>query len=255
MSEKLNVLIVDDDRRMVKTLTDILKVKGFDADSAYSGLEAVEKARNTRFDCILTDIKMPGMSGVELFKAIKNFQPEIPMVMMTAYSTDRLVEEGLEEGAIAALVKPLDLDNLLGFFSALRKKQSIVIIDDDPKFCKTLGDILRKKGFTVRKFTDPASFIEESKIEGQVVLLDMKLKGVTGLDVLREIKTKFPDIPVILVTGYREEMLESIESGLKMSAFAYLYKPFEIDDLLNVLNEVRRSGLAAVLGRFYSKKR
>jgi DNA-binding response OmpR family regulator len=83
----------------------------------------------------------------------------------------------------------------------------------------------------------------------------MKLDGINGLEVLREIKAKLPDVAVILITGYREEMSKSIESGLEMSAFACLYKPFEIDDLLDVLKEVKRSELAATLGRPITKKR
>ncbi len=255
MSEKRDILIVDDDRGMVKTLADILKIKGFNVDTAYSGDEALIKAEKIGFDCIISDIKMPGINGVELMKAVREFRPEVPVVLMTAYSTDKLVMEGLEEGAIAALAKPLDLDNLLGFLSALQREQSIVIIDDDPKFCKTLGDILREKNFKVEEITDPASSIEKLKIKNQVVLLDMKLNGVTGLDVLKEIKTKYPEIPVILITGYREEMSESLENGLKMSAFTYLYKPFEIDDLLDVLNKIKRRELAAVLGRSNAMKR
>ena len=141
MSENLNILIVDDDRRMAKTLVDIIKIKGFETESAHSGSEAMDKVKEGHFDCVITDIKMPEMNGVDLYKMIKQAQPDIPVVLMTAYSTDKLVKEGLEEGAIAALSKPLDIEALLNFFSMLRKERSIVIVDDDPMFCKTLGDI------------------------------------------------------------------------------------------------------------------
>jgi DNA-binding NtrC family response regulator len=85
MNAETHILIVDDDRRMARTLVDILKIKGYCAEEAHSVNEALKKARNRTFDCILTDIKMPGMNGVELFRAIKSSQPQIPVVMMTAY--------------------------------------------------------------------------------------------------------------------------------------------------------------------------
>ena len=103
MSEKLRILIVDDDRKMAKTLVDILKVKGYEAEAAHSGPDALDRLNKGRFDCLLTDIKMPQMNGVELYRAIKAMQPDLPVVLMTAYSTDNLVQEGLEEGAIATL--------------------------------------------------------------------------------------------------------------------------------------------------------
>ncbi len=252
--EKLRILIVDDDRWMAKTLKDIFKIKGYDADAAHSGTEALEKIQKVHFDCILTDIKMPGMNGIEFCRAVKEIQPEIPVVLTTAYSTNKLVKEGLEEEAVAILTKPLDIKLLLGFFSALKRENSVVIIDDDPEFRKSLGEILREWDFSVTEITAPVSFMKNLEPVGQVVLLDMNLGDISGLDVLKEIRAKHPELPVILMTGYREEMSGFIENCLKISAFTCLYKPFRIEELLKVLNEVHRMRLGAILGRTYTKR-
>lgn len=249
MSEKLRILIVDDDRRMAKTLLDILQVKGYEAEAAHSGSEALDKVDKGRFDCLITDIKMPQMNGVELYRAIKAMQPDLPVVLMTAYSTDTLVQEGLEEGAIATLTKPLDINLLLSFFSTLRKERPIVIVDDDPEFCKTLGDILQVRGFQVTQVTDPHHAVEGIGADVEVVLLDMKFNDMTGLDILKEIRARYPHMPVILVTGYREEMAPAIEAALKISAYTCLYKPLQIDGLIEVLAEVHHQVLARVLGQ------
>ena len=249
MSETLRILVVDDDRSMAKTLVDIFKVKGYEAEAAYSGPEALEKVAAGPFDCVLTDIKMPKVNGVELYRAIKARRPDLPVVLMTAYSTDKLVREGLEEGAIASLTKPLDIGLLLAFFSFLRKERSVVIVDDDPQFCQTLGDILRARGFAVTQVTDPHDMVDRLDADGQVVLLDMKLKGIGGLEVLKEIREQYPHRPVILVTGYREEMASAIEAALEIGAYTCLYKPFEIEELLQLLTEVRRQELHRVLTR------
>ena len=124
MRKKIRILVVDDDLRMVKTLVDILKVKGYEAEGTNSGYEAQEKLAEKNFDCVLADIKMPQMNGVELYRAIKAIQPDLPVVLMTAYFTDKLVEEGLEEGAIASLVKPLDI-NLFARFLLFSAKRTI----------------------------------------------------------------------------------------------------------------------------------
>ena len=255
MSDTLRVLIVDDDPRMAKTLKDILTVNGHEADVAYSGPEALEKMAETHFDCLLSDIKMPGMNGVELFRAIRETRPDLPVVLMTAYAHDELVKDGLEEGVIAVLAKPLDINALLSFFAALRKEQSIVIVDDDPGFCKTLGDILRTRGFVVDQFVHPSGMVDKIKPCPFVVLLDMKLNGLSGLDVLKEIRERYPRLPVILVTGCREEMSQSIEAALKIGAYACLYKPFQIEELLQLLAEISRREMAGILGQPISKRK
>lgn len=255
MSDKLRILIVDDDQRMAKTLKDILTVKGYEADLAHSGPEALKRVTEGHFDCVLTDIKMPEMNGVELYKVIKQTQPDIPVILMTAYSTSKLVTEGLEEGAIAALTKPLDINSLLGFFSMLRKERSIVIVDDDPQFCTTMGDILKVQGFLVTQVTDPHNVVDRIGPGGEVLLLDMKFNSISGLEVLKDIKKWYPHLPVILVTGYREEMAPAIEEALKIGAYTCLYKPFQIEELIEVLREVHHQVLGKVLGQPVRKMR
>ena len=252
---KLHILVVDDDRRMAKTLVNIFQVKGYEVEAAHSGPEALEKVAGGRFDCVLTDIKMPEVSGVELYRAIKARQPDLPVVLMTAYSTDRLVNEGLEEGAVAVLTKPLDINALLSFFSSLGRERSIVIVDDDPKFARTLGDILRARGFAVTQIIDPHSVVERVRANGQMVLLDMKLNSISGLEVLKEIREQHPHLPVVLVTGYRKEMAEAIEVALKIGAYTCLYKPFQIEELSQLLTEVRRQELGRILGRPVRKRK
>ena len=98
-------------------------------------------------------------------------------------------------------------------------------------------------------------YCEELKADGQVVLLDMKLKGVSGLDILKEIRVQYPHLPVVLVTGYREEMSGAVEAALKISAYTCLYKPFEIEELLQLLGEIRRQEMARILGRPVGKRK
>ena len=252
---KLHILVVDDDRRMAKTLVNIFQVKGYEVEAVYSGSEALEKVAEGRFDCVLTDIKMPEMSGVELYRAIKARQPDLPVVLMTAYSTDRLVNEGLEEGAVAVLTKPLDINTLLSFFSSLGQERSIVIVDDDPQFAKTLGDILRARSFAVTQVTDPHDVVQRVRPNGQTVLLDMKLDDIGGLEVLKEIRARYPRLPVVMVTGYRAEMGPAIEAALKIGAYTCLYKPFQIEGLLQVVTEIRRQELRWALGQRVRKSK
>jgi CheY-like chemotaxis protein len=106
---------------MAKTLADIFRIKGYYTHVAHCGSDALEKVQQAAFDCVLSDIKMPDINGVELYKAIKKIQPELPVMLMTAYSTDSLVNEGLTEGIVAVLTKPLNIPELLAYFSTLHR--------------------------------------------------------------------------------------------------------------------------------------
>lgn len=122
MNKCLRVLLVDDDRQMVKTLADIMRVKGYETTTAFSGEEAVEKARSCGPDCVLMDIKMPGISGIEAFKRIRSFAPALPIALMSAYVTEGQIAEARKEGVDLVLSKPVDILAMLSFLSESAKK-------------------------------------------------------------------------------------------------------------------------------------
>lgn len=193
---------------------------------------------------------MPEVNGVEAFAKIKSIAPELPVVMMTAYSDNELVAQAREQRVLSVLIKPLEFTVILSFLSALEKERVVLIIDDDRGFCKTLSGVLQKRTFNVCYETDPSKAMEciKTKEDADVVLLDMKLDGTNGLEVLRKIRGKYPSLPVILITGYVDEMDASLKKRLELSAFAYLYKPIEMEKLFSLLEELNRKKLRDALG-------
>jgi len=244
----MKILVVDDDRRIVKTTHDILKVKGYEAMVAYSGEEAVEMVKNSPPDCVLMDIKMPGISGVEAMKQMKAIAPALPVVLASAYATVELMEEAGKAGAYAVLSKPINFQMVLSFLAILRKEESVLIVDDDPVFCKTLKDILTLQGYRVETGSEPAEALEKMGEDYKlVVLLDLKLGAVNGLDVLQRIRARYPTKPVVLMTGYRQEMSDCIEKGMRVGAHTCLYKPLEMEDLLRLIEDIRLKKLRNLL--------
>jgi CheY-like chemotaxis protein len=247
MDQNLHILLVDDDRRITRTLSDILNVSGYETTEASSGPDALEKARTMKFDCVISDIKMPEMDGVELHRRLREIQPGLPVILMTAYAADILTHQGLSDGVVGVLDKPLDINQLLGFLTSLAKNHTITIVDDDPAFCKTLDDILYKRGFRVAQITNPHMDMDPIISESQVILLDMKLNSINGLDVLKDIRARYPALPVLMVTGYRQEMAAVIQGALDINAFTCLYKPLEIPQLLQMLAEIQVENLRGLL--------
>lgn len=245
----MKILVVDDDQRIVKTTCDILRIKGHETIAAYSGEEGVEQVRNNPPDCVLMDIKMPGINGVEALKRMKQIIPGLPIVLVSAYATDDLLAEAKRAGAYAILSKPLNFPMILSFLSLLRKEENILVVDDDPQFCKTLKDILAMRGFKVETETEAHNVLGhlEDNYELAIVLLDLKLGEVNGVDVLKDIRAKYPGKPVVLMTGYRKEMGDSIERARKIGAYTCLYKPFEMDGLFQLIEEIRIKKLQNML--------
>lgn len=240
----MKILVVDDDRRIVKTTCDILKIKGHEAIAAFTGEEGVEKVKTDLPDCVLMDIRMPGISGVEALRQMKAISPALPVVLVSAYATSEVVDEAKSAGAYAVLSKPLNFQMVLSFLSLLHKEENILVVDDDPGFGKTLKDILTLRGYQVETETEPHKVLEHLNDNYKlVVVLDLKLGEVNGIDVLKKIQAKYPNKPVVMMTGYRQEMSSSIEKASQIGAYTVLYKPFETEALLQLIEEIRDSKL------------
>ena len=107
-----HILIVDDDNGHRMMLEVLLKKWKFQISSAKNGLEAVEMVQETPFDTILMDIRMPEMDGMLALSKIHEYNPAIPIIMMTAYSDIENAVEAVKIGAYDYLTKPLDFDRL-----------------------------------------------------------------------------------------------------------------------------------------------
>lgn len=252
MTEKTRILVVDDDRRIVRTTSDILRLNGYDVATAFSGEEAVARVKAEVPDCVLMDLTMPGIDGVDALKRIREAAPDVPVVLMSAYATDEQVREAKRFGAATVLTKPIDIQQVLSFFSLLRREDTIMVVDDDPSFSLTLNDMLESSGFRVVIEKDPAKVLFHMEQRYHlVVILNLKLGGYDGLEILRSVRSRYPGKPVVLVTGYRQEMAASIEQGIQIGAYTCLYKPFATDELLGVIAEISRKKLNNVLGETF----
>lgn len=244
MSVPIRILIADDDAGMTQTLADILEAHGHEVVTEGDGEQAVARAREGPFDCIFLDIKMEGLNGVEVLRAIRHHSPDALVVMMTAYSEEDLHSEALAECALAVLIKPLDIDRVLGLIAEVAKKWPVLIVDDDRDFSITLMDALEGHGCPCAS----AASIEEAlriiaRGEMKVIFLDMKLNAISGFEAFITLKRAAPGLAFILMTGYRVEMQEEIEMAMANHAVGCLFKPFDPAEAVRLVEGVRRKRL------------
>ncbi len=112
LQNPLHILVVDDDPSHLTVLKTIIKSWGYTVSSTDDGTHAVESVKERPFDLILMDVRMAQMSGIEALKKIKDYNPAIPILIMTAYSSVDSAVEALKAGAYDYLTKPLDFEVL-----------------------------------------------------------------------------------------------------------------------------------------------
>jgi CheY-like chemotaxis protein len=110
---------VDDNPPMAETLDDILTLKGYEVHVAYSGSDALKILQRQQIDILLTDIIMPDMNGVELYRHARRTHPQMVTFLMTAYADDDIIEQAIAEGVRTVLDKPLDINRFLRLLEEL----------------------------------------------------------------------------------------------------------------------------------------
>ena len=106
------ILIVDDEKSQREQLSGFLKKQGFNVTTAESGMEAISLCEDKSFEVALIDLKMPGMDGIELLKRLKESNPEIQVIMMTAYASVDTAVDAMKLGAYHYVNKPINLEEL-----------------------------------------------------------------------------------------------------------------------------------------------
>lgn len=109
---KTKVLVVDDEKVVRDFLTRFLNFKSIEAKAVENGLQAIEIVKQEEFDLVFAEIKMPRMGGLALFREIKKLRPEIKFVITSSYAPEKMLEQAMQEGAIACLKKPFDIEEL-----------------------------------------------------------------------------------------------------------------------------------------------
>jgi two-component system, NtrC family, response regulator HydG len=235
MSAATAILIVDDDRDLAESLADVLEARGYAVELAGSGEEGVECFRRRNFDLVFTDVKLPGMNGVESFFAFRQIRPDAKVVMMTGFSVEQLLAQAVDNGALAVLHKPFAIPDILAVLERVKPTGIVVIADDDPDFVDSVEPVLRGAGYRVLVARDGGDAVARVAAGGiDLLILDLGLPVLNGLAVYRRLKELGKLVPTIVVTGRAHE--DSLGGDvLRAVAERFLVKPFDPAHLLSAV--------------------
>lgn len=234
--QRETILVVDDDIDTCKNLSDILTDFGYEVDMAHDGPTALEMVRAKHYDIALLDFKMPGMDGLTLYREIRKLRSGTVAMILTAYATNETRQEAMEAGTWRVLAKPIDFSHLLLLVEEAAQQPLVLIVDDDHDLCDNLWDLLRQRGYRVTLAHD----VQEANArldeqDFQVVLVDFKLPGGDGSQLLQDMRQSNPRARTVLITGHRSELEKHIQQALREGADAICYKPFDVPNLLEII--------------------
>jgi CheY-like chemotaxis protein len=218
-------LIVDDNRDFAENLAEILRDAGHEVALAGDGAEALALARGTRFDAILTDMRMPLMGGAELVHELRRIDPGAPALVITAYVGDDDLDAARREGLVAVLQKPVNAAHLVELLEVARRDGLAVVVEDDPRLADNLCEALRSRGFAA---VTAASVLETERL-GPVhpfcALVDVRVPGGPDGAAMQRLAAKYPGLPMIVVTAHHDAWPALPHQG-------FFHKPFDTAALL-----------------------
>ncbi|MFQ5750674.1 MAG: sigma-54-dependent transcriptional regulator [bacterium] len=139
------ILVIDDESMQIKALSGFLKKQNYRTEETTSAVEGIQKVKNLPIDLVLTDYKMPEKTGLDVLREVKAINPEVDVVVMTAYGSIESAKEAMKDGAIDYLTKPIDLVQLeLVIKKAQERKQ---LISENRQLREQLAEKYRFKDF------------------------------------------------------------------------------------------------------------
>lgn len=258
-ARSMGVLLVEDDEGSRLAVSRLLARNGVHAIAVGSGEEALARIADPQIDCMVLDLGLPGISGLEVLREIRARNAQLPIVIYSARDLSAEEQAVLDEGADAVVLKGERsherlFDEVWLFLNRLKMRpgradaagddlrgRRVLVVDDDMRNTYALAKVLRAKGLEVQIAQDGARAIAmlEDHAPGkraEVVLMDIMMPGMDGYEAtarVRELGGDFARLPIIALTA--KAMADDRDKCLQAGANDYMTKPVDVPRLLSLL--------------------
>jgi DNA-binding NtrC family response regulator len=234
----MRILVAEDEESLRVTLAANLELEGYEVVEAKDGKEAIELLEKEPVDLVLSDIRMPNKTGVDLLMHVKRHRPDVPVLLMTAYAMEEHVSIAIKEGVFAVLKKPFAFDGAVRAIVRASEHPCVLIVDDDEADAVTISESLRVSGVrakAVHSGDAAVAAIHEGGID--VCVTDLVMPEMDGAELVRQIRKLDPAITVIAFSGH--SVRDAIHRMSTAGVFACLKKPVDPAELLQTVAKAR----------------
>ena len=239
--EEYKVLLIEDDETARSKLSKAIQKEGYQVLTAMNGREGVEQFRKEKPEIVVTDLKMPGMDGLEVMHTVRHESKTTQIIVVTAFGETDTAITALREGALDYLKKPIDLDELTVALGRAKERLSshkqgesfptLLLADDEEKIRERLARVLEKEGWRVIPVPNGEEAVKTFKeVKIDIAMMDIKMPKKDGLQALHEMRAMSDDFEAIILTGYGDE--SSAIQALRDGAINFLKKPIDLDQMI-----------------------
>ncbi len=234
------ISVVDDDESTRKSTTLLIESFGFQAAGFESAESLLKSGQLGETFCLIVDVRMPGMNGLQLQSHLAAAGYKIPIIFITAYDDRESRRRAMEAGAVAFLAKPFSDELLLqtlrsALAEQLKAKANLIsLVDDDESIRRTMTLLIQSFGFQAAVFDSAESFLKSRQLhETSCLIVDVQMPGMNGLQLQRHLASSGYKIPIVFITAYDNK--ESRQQAMQAGAVAFLSKPFDDELLLETI--------------------
>jgi len=226
-------LLVDDNLAFAENLAEILQDGGAEVTVAESGAKGLELAKAAQFDALVTDMRMPVMSGAKLVHEIRRVDPGLPAIVITAYTGENDLLAAREEGLLAVLPKPAPIDRLKELLAGARRNGLVALVEDDSALADNLAEVLRDRGFSAVMAHTVAETERLGGVRPFAALVDLRLPGGPDGAALVKLRERFPVLPMLVMSAHPDSIAQD-------SWPITLPKPFDTGEMLKAVEKLWR---------------
>jgi len=244
------ILIVEPNNKEAKELLSLFADEDYDLEISRNFAEAAERVKDIKFDCVTMDVNLPDMKGYEAVSILKKIDPKIQVIMTADQNSIELEAKVREQDIFYYYIKSFDRCELKlavrGVFEKLGKakearkmdKPANILIDDDEAIRDACCQALSRDGYRIETAEDGDTGLQKIReIKPGIALIDLKMPGMSGMELLEKARYIDSNIVAVVITGYAT--IESALEAMKQNAYDFLPKPFTPDQL----RAVTRRGL------------
>jgi FixJ family two-component response regulator len=233
------ISVIDDDESVRRTTSRLIESFGFRAAAFESAESFLSSGHLNDTSCLIVDVQMPGMNGLQLQSQLAAAGCNIPIIFITAFDDKESRRRAMQAGAVAFLGKPFNDEQLLESIRlALRElndepggpRNLISVIDDDESVRRTTSRLIESFGFGAAAFESAEDFLGSGNLnDTSCLIVDVRMPGTDGLKLQSQLAASDCRIPIIFITAYDDK--ESRRRAMQAGAVAFLAKPFRDEQL------------------------